>query len=123
MDVFHFAEFGKLKYIQHTIDTYSGFQWATALSSEKADSVITHLLEVIAIMGIPTQIMMDNGPAYISRKMKWFIAYYNIKHVAGIPYNPTCQAAIERSNRTIKYMLNKQKGVENTPGIGYIMLY
>ena len=65
-------------------------------------------------MGIPTQIMMDNGPAYISRKMKWFIAYYNIKLVAGIPYNPTCQAVIERSNRTIKYMLNKQKGVENT---------
>ncbi|KAL6032102.1 hypothetical protein STEG23_033054 [Scotinomys teguina] len=35
MDVFHFAEFGKLKYVHHTIDTYSGFQWATALSSEK----------------------------------------------------------------------------------------
>ncbi|KAL6059743.1 hypothetical protein STEG23_009665, partial [Scotinomys teguina] len=48
MDVFHFAEFGKLKYVHHTIDTYSGFQWATALSSEKADSIITHLLEVMA---------------------------------------------------------------------------
>ena len=23
MDVFHFAEFGKLKYVHHTIDTYS----------------------------------------------------------------------------------------------------
>ena len=49
MDVFHFAEFGKLKYVHHIIDTYSGFQWATALSSEKAVSVITHLLEVMAI--------------------------------------------------------------------------
>lgn len=38
MDVFHFAEFGKLNFIHHTIDTYSGFQWATALISEKADS-------------------------------------------------------------------------------------
>ncbi|ERE69715.1 sorting nexin-6-like protein [Cricetulus griseus] len=45
MDVFHFAEFGNLKYVHHTIDTFSGFQWATALNSEKADSVITHLLE------------------------------------------------------------------------------
>ncbi|KAL6030018.1 hypothetical protein STEG23_006786 [Scotinomys teguina] len=26
MDVFHFAEFGKLKYVHHAIDTYSGFQ-------------------------------------------------------------------------------------------------
>ena len=45
MDVFHFTEFGKLKYAHHTIDTYSGFQWA--------DSVNTHLLKVMAIMGIP----------------------------------------------------------------------
>ena len=29
------------KYVHHTIDTYSGFQWATAL--EKADSLITDL--------------------------------------------------------------------------------
>lgn len=53
MDVSHFAEFGKERYIHHTIDTYLGFQWATALSSEKADCVVTHLLEIMAIMGIP----------------------------------------------------------------------
>ncbi|KAL6065033.1 hypothetical protein STEG23_028902 [Scotinomys teguina] len=115
MDVFHFAEFGKLKYVHHTIDTYSGFQWATALSSEKADSVITHLLEVMAIMGIPAQIKTDNAPAYVSGKMKQFFAYYNIKHITGIPHNPTGQAVIERSNRTLKDMLDKQKGVTKTP--------
>ena len=69
----------------------------------------------MAIMGIPTQIKMDNGPAYVCRKMTRFFAYYNIKHVTGIPYNPTGQVVIERSNRTIKDMLNKQKGVESTP--------
>ena len=58
----------------HTIDTYSGFPWATALNSEKADSVITPLLEVMAIMGIPAQIKTDNSPVYVSRKMKWFFA-------------------------------------------------
>lgn len=31
---FHFTEFGKLKYVYHTIESYSGFQWETALSSE-----------------------------------------------------------------------------------------
>ncbi|CAO2640481.1 Gag-Pro-Pol polyprotein [Lemmus lemmus] len=46
--------------------------------------------------------------------MKQFFAY-NIKHVTGIPYNPAGQAVIERSNRTIKDMLNKQNGVENAP--------
>ena len=89
MNFFHFTEFGKLKYVHHTIDTYSGFQWATALASEKADSVITHLLEVMAIMGIPMQIKTDNNPAYISDKMKQFFAYYNIKHAIGISHSAT----------------------------------
>ena len=73
MDVFHFVEFGKLKYAYHTIDTYLGFQWEAALHSEKADSVITNLLEVTAIMGIPAQIKTDNAPAYVSKKMKQFL--------------------------------------------------
>ncbi|KAL6080845.1 hypothetical protein STEG23_037091, partial [Scotinomys teguina] len=89
MDVFHFAEFGKLKYVHHTIDTYSGFQWATALSSEKAHSVIMHLLEVMAIMGIPAQVKTDNAPAYDSGKMKQFFAYYNIKHITDLCYTST----------------------------------
>lgn len=43
MDIFCLAEFGKLKYVHHTFDTYSGLQWASALSSENVDSIITHL--------------------------------------------------------------------------------
>lgn len=49
MDVFHLAEFGKLRCIHYSIDTYLGFQRASALSSVKADSA--HLLEVMALMG------------------------------------------------------------------------
>lgn len=57
MDVFHFAEFEKLKFAYYTIDTYSGIQWATALISK-----ITHLLEVMTIMGISVQIKIDDAP-------------------------------------------------------------
>ena len=61
------------KYVHHTIDTYSGFQWATALCLEKADLVITRLLEVMAIMGVSTQIKTDDSQAYVSKKMKQFL--------------------------------------------------
>jgi hypothetical protein len=81
MDVFHFAEFEKLKVVHHTIDRYSGLQWASALGSEKADSVITHLLEIMTILGIPVQIKIDNAPAYVFNKMRQFFAYYNTKHI------------------------------------------
>ena len=79
VNVFHFAEFENLEYVHHTIDTYSEFQWATALGFEKADSVITQLLEVMAIMGIPVKIKTDNAPAYVSSKMKQF---YILQHKA-----------------------------------------
>ncbi|ERE82961.1 sorting nexin-6-like protein [Cricetulus griseus] len=111
MDVFHFTEFGNFKYVHHTIDTFTGFQWATALTSEKADSVITHLLEVMSVVGIPGQIKTGNAPAYVSTKMEQFFKYYNIKHVTGIPHNPTGQAVVERSNRTLKEMLHKQAAI------------
>ena len=85
------------------------------MSSEKADSAITHLLEAMTIMGIPVQIKTDNGPAYVSKKIKQFFAYYNIKHITGISNNPIGQAHIESLNWTIKDMLNQQKGMENIP--------
>lgn len=33
-------QLGKLKSVHSTVITYSGFQWATVLSSEKADSIL-----------------------------------------------------------------------------------
>lgn len=48
----------------------------------KADSLITHLLEVIAIIGISVQIETGNTPAYVYGKMKMFSAFYNINHMS-----------------------------------------
>ena len=73
-----------------------------------ADCVIPHLLEIMAIMGILAQIKTNNAPEYVSNKIEQFFAYYNIKHVTGIPHNPTGKAVIERPNRTLKEMLIKQ---------------
>lgn len=60
MDVSYFAKFGKLRHVYHTANIYSGFQLATAYSSEKVDCVITHLLKVIAITVILVQIGTEN---------------------------------------------------------------
>lgn len=50
--------------------------------------------------------------------VKWNIfAYYNIKHVTGVPHNSTGQTVIERSNHNLKDMFNKQEGVMELPVI------
>ena len=102
--------FGRLKYVHHTIDTWSHFQWATPLPSEKADSVITHLLTCFAVMGVPAELKTDNAPAYCSRKLAAFLSLYHIHHSTGIPFNSQGQAIIERANATLKLQLLKQKG-------------
>ena len=108
---FHFAEIRKLKYVHHTIDKYS----EVTLSSEKFHSVITHLLELVCIMGTPVQIKTENATVYFSSKMKHFFAYYHIKHIIIIPHNSLGQTVIERFNYTLKDMLSKQKGVTKNP--------
>jgi transposase InsO family protein len=108
MDVTYVSKFDKQKYIHQSINTYSKFQWATALTKEKADAVILHLLEAFSVMGIPHTIKTDN--AYTSQKMKSFFSQWQITHITGIPYNSQGQAIVECSNKILKDMLFKQKG-------------
>lgn len=53
MDVILSTEFGKLECVHQTIDMYLGFQWVTIFTFEKSDSIITHVLEIMAIIGLP----------------------------------------------------------------------
>ena len=87
MDVTHCPEFSPFSFLHVRIDTNSSFIWATPLHSEATQHVITHLLAVrFAVMGTPSSIKTDNGPAYISRHFKQFLQYFSIKHITGIPY-------------------------------------
>lgn len=45
MDVTYNAEFGKLRYVHVTIDTYLGFLMASAQTGEATKHVITHCLK------------------------------------------------------------------------------
>ena len=86
---FLFCRIWKTKYIHHTIDTYAGFQWATALISEKVDCVILHGMEIMAVMALSAEIKTDNVPSNVSNNIEQFFAYYKIKHVTGVWHNPT----------------------------------
>ncbi|NXT39529.1 PO113 protein, partial [Pelecanoides urinatrix] len=102
MDVTHVAEFGRLKYVHVTIDTFSKAIWATALPGEKAHHVCKHLLACFAVLGVPEQIKTDNGPAYTSAKLRTFLMKWGVKHTTGIPYSPTGQGLVERTHQILK---------------------
>ena len=59
-----------------------------SLRGKTTQHVITHLLACFAVMGTPSSIKTDNGPAYTSSYFKQFLQTFSIKHIIGIPYNP-----------------------------------
>ena len=110
MDVTHLSSFGKLSYVYVTIDIVSQFIWATAHSSETKKSVQIHLYACFVIIKLPKSIKTDNGPAYSSRAFQQFLTIWSIKHSTDICYNPQEQAILERAKKSLKHMIQKQKG-------------
>ncbi|MCQ4187639.1 hypothetical protein FK515_29140, partial [Klebsiella pneumoniae] len=52
-DVTHFGEFGKMKNVHVTVDTFSGYLIATAHMGERARDVCKPWLTCFAILGVP----------------------------------------------------------------------
>ncbi|RMC19284.1 hypothetical protein DUI87_03891 [Hirundo rustica rustica] len=72
-DVTQVAEFGRLKYVHVTVDTFSSAMWASAHTGEKARIVIAHWRQAIAVLGIPSAVKTDNGPACASQQVRQFL--------------------------------------------------
>ena len=107
---FTHCSLGKFSLLFISIDTFSGFIWTVPVSSESSKHAISALLLTIPVMGIPSVLKTDNGPAFTSHSFRSFLMEWNITHITGIPYNPQGQAIIKRAHRTLKTHLLKQKG-------------
>lgn len=110
MDVTHISEFGRLKYLHVSVDTCSGIIYATPLAGEKVSHVRTHCLEAWATWGKPLRLKTDNGPAYSSHGFRAFYNQLQVAHTLGLPYNPRGQGIVKQANKSLKEMLQKQKG-------------
>ncbi|RMC00739.1 hypothetical protein DUI87_22422 [Hirundo rustica rustica] len=97
-DVTQVAEFGRLKYVHVTVDTFSSAMWASAHTGEKARDVIAHCRQAFAVLGIPSAVKTDNGPAYASQKVRQFLQSWGVSHNFGIPHSLTGQAIVERTH-------------------------
>lgn len=106
------------KYLHVTIDTFSGFIFASPQTGEALKNVISHVLMCFSVMGKPRVIKTDNGPGYTGKKFQDFCHQLQVKHITGIPYNPQGQGIIERAHQSIKNTLNKLKTGDLYPTAG-----
>ena len=102
MDVTHYAESGKLKYIHVCIDTCSGFPFLSLHTGEDSKNVIDHCLQAFNAMGLPKLIKKDNRAPYSSKNFTSFCKEFGIKHKTGIPYNPMRPGIVEHAHCTLK---------------------
>ena len=109
MDVTHITEFGKLRYVHVTINTYSGILMTTAQAGEATKYVITQYLKCFLYMGASKFLKMDNGPGYVSKVFQQFCSQWNIKHKTGILYNSQGQRVVECARGSLKTQLQKVK--------------
>ena len=113
MDVTHMPLLSPFSKLHLTVDTYSGFIWATPMKGETTRHVIQHCVHTFAVMGQPDLIKTDNGPAYVSDAFSQFCKQWGIRLKHGIPFNSTCQAIVECAHLTFKSLLQKQTTGKN----------
>lgn len=91
------------------VDMFSSAMWASSNTREKAHHVLAHWRQAFAVLGIPSAVKTDNGPAYASQKVWQFLQLWGVSHKFCIPHSPTGQAIVERAHGTLKWVLQKQK--------------
>jgi len=71
--------------------------------------------EAIAISGVDQvpvrhrpRLLSDNGPCYVSKSLREYLAENEMCHTRGKPYHPMTQGKIERYHRTMKNVVKLQ---------------
>ena len=97
----------KHTHILTIIDIATRYPEAIPLKKTDSVTVAEALFSVFSRMGIPEEILSDNGSQFTSEMMKEFHELLSIKGVHSSPYHAQSNGVIERFHGTLKPMLKK----------------
>ena len=72
------------------------------MPSTTAGRTIDKLCKLFSSYGLPEQIVMDNGPQFVSEEFATFAKLNGIKHIKSAPYHPSTYGAVKRLVQTLK---------------------
>ncbi|XP_065185812.1 uncharacterized protein K02A2.6-like [Sycon ciliatum] len=99
---------GKMLFI--IVDSHSKFIEAHVCSGSSAAVAIRKLEQTFALLGLPYNIVSDNGPAFASSEFREFCSSNGIRHTLVSPYHPSSNGLAERAVQTVKSGLAKMSG-------------
>jgi len=89
------------------VDFATRYPEAVALRSISTTVVAEALVSIFARVGIPDEVLSDQGTQFISKLMKEVGRLLSIKQLTTTPYHPQCNGLVEHFNDTLKTMLKR----------------
>ena len=91
------------------VDFYSDFFEIEKLTSTTSGAVIRFLKESFARHGIPSTLISDNGPQFVSEEFKRFVRKWEFLHVTSSPYHSQFNGKAEATVKCAKNLIKKCK--------------
>ena len=91
------------------VDSHSKWIEVVVMSSITASDTILCLRSIFARFGLHEHIVTDNGPTFISTKLKEFLRKNSIKDTTPAPYHASTNELVERTVQTVKGGLKRMK--------------
>ncbi|GFR63927.1 Gypsy retrotransposon integrase-like protein 1 [Elysia marginata] len=84
-------------------------RYAEAVPLRKIDieTVAEALVDIYSRLGVPEEVLSDQGTQFMSNCMKEVCRLLGIKQEAMTPYHPMCNGLVERFNATLKTCLRR----------------
>lgn len=95
------------RYILTLVDYATRYPEAVALKEITSEVVAEALLDIYSRVGIPEEVISDQGSQFISDYMKEFSRLLGMKQLPTTPYHAMANGLVERFNGTLKSMLKK----------------
>jgi hypothetical protein len=95
------------RYILSLVDYASRYPEATALKNVDAETVAEALVTMFTRIGIPEEVLSDQGSQFMSHVLKEVSRLLSVKQLVTTPYHPMCNGLVERFNGTLKSMLKR----------------
>lgn len=77
------------------------------LRSIQVKHIVRCLIDLIARVGVPSEIITDQGTNFMAKLMKLLYKQLGIKGIRTTPFHPQTNGLVERFNGTLKNMLKK----------------
>ena len=95
------------RYVLTLVDYATRYPEAVPLRNIETITVAEAMVEIFTRVGIPREILTDQGSQFTSDLMREISRLLSIRQLTTTPYHPACNGLVERFNGVLKQMLKR----------------